>query len=254
MTVLVFDAYLPGDAALENSHWMAERTRERLGDEAQTLTHPDARRANLTACLGAETIRGLAMFGHGEPGQLHMALRTAQRTGRRADVDEMSEAGAVYGCDGEAALDVDNLPLLRDRWCHAMACNVGLSLAHRAIDAGATCFVAYETSLTPEFEIGTLPQALHAHLAAVVTVTTLGLYRGTRLENDLAAAVQEAIEAMEVWLEGDEGARWVDEQEGFMVVAGLRGFARQMRRDMVLVSAPQRPTTAWKRLLEEDGP
>jgi hypothetical protein len=232
--VLVFDACVPGDGALENSHWMAERTRERLGHDAAGLTHPDAVRANLEAHLGAVSLRGLAVFGHGDAGRLHAGLRMQHREGLREAIDETSEAGAVYGSDGEPALDLDNLPLLRGRWCHALACNVGLSLAHRAIDAGVSCFVAYETALTPEYETDSLAASLRSHLVALATATTLNLHAGVYEETVLKARVQEAIDELETWLESDEGVAWSEGQEGFMQVAGLRALARQLRRDMVV--------------------
>jgi hypothetical protein len=236
VTVLLFDAVVPGDDALENSHWMAERTRGRLGDDAATLTHPDALRATLEARLGAPELRGLAVFGHGDAGRFHTGLRMQHRDGMRAAIDEASVAGAVYGSDGEPALDLDNLSLLRGRWCHALACNVGLSLAHRAIDAGVACFVAYETSLTPEYETDTLPDRLRSHLAALVTATTWNLHAGVYEENVLKARVQEVIDGLETWLDGDEGVAWIDGQPGSMHVAGLLGLAYQLRRDMVVQS------------------
>ena len=235
--VLLFDGYIPGDAALDNSHWIAERTRERLGDAATTLTHPDAVRRNLESRLGAEGLRGLAVFGHGDSGRLHTALRKQHSQDMRAARAESSEAGAVYGSDDEPALDLDNLHLLQGLWCHALACNVGLSLAHRAIALGASCFVAYETSLTPEYETDSLPPALRFHLEALVTATTLGLHAGIREETVLKRRILDVIDALETWLDGDEGATWIEDQEGFMRVAGLRGFAQQLRRDMVVLIA-----------------
>ncbi len=235
--VLLFDAHVPGDHALENSHWMAERTRERLGEEATTLTYPDAVRANLEAQLGAAGLRGLALFGHGDPGRLHTALAMQHRRERiRTALDDASKVGAVYGSDGEPALDADNLRLLRGLWCHAMACNVGLSLAHRAIEAGASCFVAYEAALTPEYEVDGLPQALRSRLAALVTVTTQNLHAGLYQKDALKARVQEAVLDLEAWLESDEGAAWIRGRGSYMQVAGLRGLARQLTRDMVVAS------------------
>lgn len=234
-TVLLFDGHDPGDSALENSHWIAERTREQLGEDAVMLTHPEAVRASLERHLADPTLLGLAVFGHGDPGQLHTILR-AQHRGRaevRAAFEGASEAGAAYGSDGQPALDIHNLGLLAGRWCHAIACNVGLMLAHRARDLGASCFVAYESSLTPEYETSSLPAPLHSRLAALVTTTTLNLHAGIRDERTLKDRVQQAIEALEEWLDGDEGAAW-QEGEGYMHVSGLRGLARQLKRDMVV--------------------
>jgi hypothetical protein len=233
-TILLFDAYTPGDAALENSHWMAERTRERLGDDATTLTYPDAVRVNLESHLGAEGLRGLTVFGHGDPGRLHTELRMQYREGSRAARADASKAGAIYGSDDAPALDIENLHLLRGLWCHALACNVGLSLAHRAIEPGALCFVAYETSLTPEFETDTLPHALRSRLETLVTTTTLNLHAGLRGEIELKGRIKEAIDELGAWLDCDEGSDWIDSQAGYMQVAGLLGFAYQLWRDMVV--------------------
>jgi hypothetical protein len=234
-TVLLFDGHDPGDPALENSHWIAERTLDRLGEDAAMVTHPEAVRAHLERRLADPTVRGLALFGHGDPGQLHAILR-AQHRGHdelRAARDTASEAGAVYGSDGQPALDIRNITLLAGRWCHAVACTVGLDLAHRSIEAGASCFVAYESSLTPEYETGSLPAPLRSRLAVLVTTTTLALHVGIREERTLKDRVQRAIEELEEWLEGDDGAAW-QETEGYMQVSGLRGLARQLKRDMVV--------------------
>ncbi len=232
--VLLFDGHVPGDPALENSHFIAERTRDRLGEDAVTLTHPQAVRAHLEAALGVPTIRGVSLFGHGDAGHLHTALRTGHSS--RAALDEVSEAGAVYGSDGEPALDLRNLPLLAGRWCHALACNVGFSLAHRAVDAGAVCFVAYETALTPEYDPSTLPARLHEILAAIVTSTTFQLHAGAREVSILQRHVLGFVEEMEEWLDGPEGIAWLDGQDGYMQAAGLRGFANQLWRKIVVTT------------------
>ncbi|MFO0756052.1 MAG: hypothetical protein U0359_06155 [Byssovorax sp.] len=236
-SVLLFDGYIPGDEALKNSHWIAERTHDRLGGDAALLTHPNAVRKSLETSLADPEYQGLVLFGHGDPGRLHAALRVQHKENASGALDDASEAGAVYGCDEQPALDLDNLHLLRDRWCHALACNIGLSLAHRAVGSGTCCFVAYQTSLTPEYEVDSLPVPLRSLLESVVTSTTYHLHAGIREEITLKAKVQEAIEALEIWLEDKDGLCWIEAQEGFMQVAGLRGLVRQLRRDMVVVVA-----------------
>jgi hypothetical protein len=106
-----------------------------------------------------------------------------------------------------------------------------------AIEYGASCFVAYQTALTPEFATEVLPARLSVLLQAVATMTTRNLHIGLRDETRLKSEMRECILALEEWLDGDEGAAWQDER-GFMEVAGLRGFARQLLRDMV-VRAPE---------------
>lgn len=233
--VVLFDGYVEGDAALDNSHWIAGRTREKLGDQALTLLGPAATRAGLASALHAPSVRGLSLFGHGDAGKLHVALRSQHKSGDA--VREASEAGAVYGSDGSPALDVDNLHLLQKRWCHAIACNVGLSLADWAIERGAECFIAYATSLTPEFDAGALPPRLAEQLAALTTKTTLNLFEGVRDEATLKESVQTAIDDLNEWFEGNEGEAWADQQPSYIEIAGLIGFAQQLKREMVVRSA-----------------
>jgi hypothetical protein len=110
---------------------------------------------------------------------------------------------------------------------------VGLALPHRAIEAGASCFVAYESALTPEYETDTMPEPLRAHLAALVTTTTLKLHAGVHDKDLLRANVKNAILELEGWLESQEGVAWCDDR-GSMEIAGLRGLAQQLCRDMVV--------------------
>jgi len=244
MTISLFDGYIPGDAALENSHWMARRTSEKLGDEAKLLTHPDAKRAQLEAHLDEADVTGLVLFGHGDPGKLHTALRAQHHDSARkhTEISSASAEGAVYGCDDNPALDADNIHLLRGRWCHAMACSVGLSLPDRAVEAGAICFVAYETALTPEFEVTSLPASLHSLLGELVTLTTLKLHAGIHDEGTLKRGVEELKEKLVAWLEDEEGESW-RASKGFMFGHAVLGFANQLWRCMRLVRASE-PTSA----------
>lgn len=116
--VVLFDGYVEGDAALDNSHWIAERTRERLGDQALVLL--DQRRP------------------------------------------------------------------------------------------------------------------LAEQLAALTTKTTLNLFEGVRDEATLKESVQTAIDDLSEWFESNEGEAWADQQPSYIEIAGLIGFAQQLKREMVV--------------------
>lgn len=239
--ILLFDGYVPGDAALENSHFMAACTAEKLGADASTLTFPEAIRSRLEVSLDDPSLRGLVLFGHGDPGQIHSLLR-AQHRSARAGAEEIvggSAAGAVYGCDCAPALDDRNVALLRGRWGHALACNVGLSLSHLAVEAGAACFVAYEASLKPEFDPAELPAALRSLLIDVITSTTLLLHRGARDGRLFKAAAQALCEDLQAWIDGPEGAEWV-EGPGYEHAQGVVTFARQLWT-MLTAALPSAP-------------
>jgi hypothetical protein len=62
----------------------------------------------------------------------------------------------------------------------------------------------------------------------------VNLHAGLREATALKACVQEVVEELETWLDGDEGTAWSWGEEGFMHVAGLRGLAHQLVRDMIV--------------------
>ncbi len=237
MTVLIFDGYVPGDEALENSHWMAQRTNDALGGNVVVVEHPQAIRVNLEQHLKNDSVRGLALFGHGDAGKLHTILATQYRDREQQHRahSEASEAGAVYGCDGSAALDMDNIHFLCERWCHAIACNVGLVLADRAIDAHATCFVAYDISVTPEFEIESMPECLKACLARLIAETTTNLHAGTCDPKKLKEAVINRVDELSTLLDDDKDPAIIFWSERPGTVQGLLAFANQLWRNMRVV-------------------
>jgi hypothetical protein len=233
---LLFDAYAPGDEALESSHWIAERTHERLGDQSIVLGNPDALRTKFERLIATTELSGVAFFGHGDGGISWTArLRPNPREPRTSS--NTSEQGAVYGCDGEAALDQHNAYLLKHRFCHVLACNVGFALGPAVMNGGASCFVAYETSITPEFDVADLPEPLIRLLADVATMTTQNLHDGVFEGRALKRMLHTAIETLEAWFDGDEGIAWTDGQMRFLSIAGIRAFARQLERDMVVHSS-----------------
>lgn len=68
-------------------------------------------------------------------------------------------------------------------------------------------------------------------------MTTLGLHAGIREETALEGRILDASDALETWLDGDDGATWIEAQASLRSVVGLRGFARQLGREMVVLIA-----------------
>jgi len=250
MKTLLFDAYVPGDGALENSHWIAERTRERLGEQTIVLGHPDATRTNFEQTLRQHAPRGMAFFGHGDGG-VAWAARLRPNASEAPTLSNTSEHGAVYGCDGEAALDHHNAHFFKERFCHLLACNVGFALGPAMLQGGASCFVAYETTITPEFEIGNLPTSLAELLTEVTTQTTSNLHEGVFDARTLKQTLHTAIEALESWFDSEEGIAWSEQQLFFLNVAGIRGFARQLERTMVVQCPDEFPQAFGTRVINE---
>ena len=82
---------------------MAQQTRRLAPLSALVIEREDAIRERLEAALADERLRGVALFGHGQP-------------------------HAVMGSDGLEALDAANIRLVGPRWVHAMACLTGIEL------------------------------------------------------------------------------------------------------------------------------
>lgn len=241
MKVLIFDGYAPGDEALTNSHWIARQSKLALDNDGIVLELPLAIRAKLASALEDSTIRGIALFGHGDGGHIHTILTTQyQEPERRNKVrDHVSALGAVYGCDGEPALDKDNIGILHGRWCHAIACNVGLDLGQCAIEAGGSCFVGYDTSITPEFEIPGMPENLLRYLEKLVVVTTLNLRNDIMNEVELKRAVQSIVEQLFEELDNTTDPNVITWSEEPGNIQGIRAFANQLWRSMRVYSKLQ---------------
>jgi hypothetical protein len=188
------------------SHWVAQRTRERLTAEGlgtAALEGTQATRDSLERSLAGETT-GLAFFGHGSPDGLY--------------------------AEGVAVLDTANLHVLRARWVHAFACRAGVQLAAEAVAAGAVCFAGYRSSLLIDWDPRDIPQPIYADFVQLVTQTTLELARGV---HDDRALVRAAIEAQARIME------WCDahpEQAN-----GLQIMAQQLLSSLV-VRRPGAPT------------
>lgn len=163
-----------GDAALEGSAWMAHETVQALG-EAVELSGNEATRAALHGALSMTDIEGVAFFCHGSMNKL-------------------------FGSDGSAALDEDNLHLLRDKWGHAVACHSGDSLPEMAVRSGATCFVGYDRSLIVEWDARDVPPALLEIFSRLVTETTRNLRQGIRSRLELQRRAGAILDELRLWL------------------------------------------------------
>jgi hypothetical protein len=189
--LLVFAPWVEGDAALWNSHWIAQETARAALVPVTVLERDAAVREHLEAALTREQVDGIALFGHG--------LRHA-----------------VVGADGREALDVGNLHLVgRHRWVHAIACNVGLELVPAAA-AHVDLFVGYDIKLNVSWPWPPrdLPPELRYLLAQMVTATTLALLDGVRTPTELKRRAAMAVEDVVTWLA-------INAEEGFYAIHHL---------------------------------
>lgn len=230
-SVVVFGPCAPKDPALENSRWVAAKHAEILDERGFPLVDQAATRAALEEALAHPRTAGAVLCGHGDGGKDVFVLfnqhhdRDEEWHRRHADT---SDHGAVYGSDGEAALDAKNLHLITDRWIHVLACEVGLSpLPVRAREIGALAFAAYEQRLVPEFTVDALPPKAAALLGELVTLATRRMAEGLFDQLLLAREVRRASEALDEWFDSDEGWAWTI-GPGALERVGLTKFAKQL--------------------------
>lgn len=189
-------------AAARCSHWVAQRNHERLDVELglplMMLNGEQAHRAALEQALGDPT-RGLAFFGHGSEHRL------------------LDQGDA-------AALDRDNVHLVRGRWVHAFACRAGVELAGYAAAAGSSCFVGYESALIQEWDPDHIPQEIRSAFIQLITQTTLELARGICHADLLRGGA--LVDAQEIVI------AWCDEHPGD--APGLEILAHQLVARLVV--------------------
>jgi hypothetical protein len=190
---LVFAPSRTGDDALLNSAWIAAQTIASAPHPPAVIEGSGAVRAALEAHVRATPeLSGLAFFGHGARDRLFDASRSP------ADPD------------GPAAIDTENVHLLRGCWIHAFACLSGVTLAERAVVLGATIYVGYRRPL----DVGwTVPPPAEREFIEMVTCVTLALLAGERDERKLLGAVSRAVDAFFLALEAVPD---VDQLPGWM--------------------------------------
>ncbi|WP_437592071.1 hypothetical protein [Sorangium sp. So ce1000] len=196
---LVFAAWTPDDAALWNSHWIAEQTiRLAMGAEAVVVEGTGALRKVLESALEDSALVGVALFGHGRP-------------------------HAVMGSDTCEALDAGNVACVGPRWAHAIACNTGAALVPSCAGQPGL-FVGYNVSLIVEWAVEELPEPLRELLARLVTATTLGLLEGERARADLQRRAAAAADELAAWI-------LANTEEGYL---GVLVLADQLVNRMVV--------------------
>jgi len=157
---LVFAPSRADDDALVNSAWIAAQTVARARRPPAVIGGTGAVRAALEAHVQATPeLSGLAFFGHGSTDRLFDANRAPNES------------------DGPAAIDTDNVHLLRGCWIHAFACLSGMTLATRAVVLGAALYVGYQRPL----DVGwSAPPPAEQEFVEMVTCVTLALLEGER--------------------------------------------------------------------------
>jgi hypothetical protein len=196
---LIFAAWTDADAALWNSRWIAEQTARLAPSAPIQIEREEAVRGALERALDDADLRGIALFGHGQP-------------------------HAVMGSDGIAALDLANVARVGPRWVHAMACNCGNELVAAAAPH-AEVFVGYRVSLIVEWTPEDLPNELRDKLARLVTATTLALLEGVRSKTELMRRASAAA---------DDLIEWLDTNTSDDEYLGLHVFAQQLVDRMVV--------------------
>jgi len=178
---LVFAPSRSDDDALLNSAWIAKQTIARAPRPPAVIDGTGAVRAALEAHVQANPeLSGFAFFGHGASDRLFDANRSP------ADPH------------GSAAVDTENVHLLRGCWIHAFACLSGMRLATRAVVLGAALYVGYQRSL----DVGwTVPPPAEREFIDMVTCVTIALLEGERDERKLKSIVSGAVDAFFIALE-----------------------------------------------------
>lgn len=215
MKVCLLDAWSPGDPALVNSHWVAERTLDVL-----LRAHPDAAielvAGDFVDAAAVETAlsqphEGFAYFGHGRE---HLLYR------------QRDQSGAPVSLFG-----LQNVGRLGARWFHAFACLSGDTLCRDAARAGAAAYLGYRVPVVVEWEVSRLPDELLALLEDLVTVATILLASGQRAREVIRRRVRDASDRLLEWLDTNEEASapiaWIE-------LTGLQMLANLLHRKLEL--------------------
>lgn len=218
MKVAILDAWLPGDPALVNSHWVAEQTHDVLVEHAAGFEVVVA-----VAHIDRETIRaeltkphdGFAYFGHGRDCVLY------QR------------------CDAEnkpvPLLDRNDISLVGPRWFHAFACLSGNTLAFEAVDLEVAAYLGYNIAVNVEWEPLRLPAEVAARLRDLVTTATIMLALGERSRQAIGRNVREAANRLQGAVHSHRA------QLELRHIMGLNALANSLHRDMQLQGTEVQP-------------
>jgi hypothetical protein len=214
MKICLVDAWSPEDAALVNSHWVAERThtalRQAHAEATLEMISGDEVDAAAVDVALSSSHEGFVYFGHGREDLLY----------RR---DAAGEPIPLFGST--------HLARLGARWFHAFACRSGLTLCRDAASAGAAAYLGYCVEVVVEWEVSRLPPELIALLEDLVTVATLLLASGERSRVALRRRVRDASDRLLEWLDtNEEASRSVHLNE----LMGLHMLANQLHETLAL--------------------
>ena len=198
MTVLVIDADAVGDAALENSHWVAVQIAGVLAPAVETHRGAEATRVSLERAMSERAYTGFVYCGHGR------------------------NAALVHA--GEHLLDLSNVGLVGGRWFHAVACNSGTTLALTAFAQGGA-YLGYHRPVIVEWTVAGLPPEVLSILQDIVTVATLDLKQGVRSRSAIRRRVRAAHDRWIAWRDDHEG----DEDLPLLDRMGLSALAHLYR-------------------------
>lgn len=166
---LVVAPHRDGEAALDGSLWVAERTIADAPTPPRALLRGEATRAGFDALVAScAPIAGIAFFGYGE-------------------------GACLLGADHAPLLDKGNVHQLFRCWIHAYACMAAWELGALAEQHGALIFVGYEVEVAAPSPVGLTPEVTKA-FARLATAVTFALAGGETQEQPLRRAASDAAE------------------------------------------------------------
>ncbi len=206
MKVCFFDAWSSEDAALVNSHWIAERTvavfRRDFATATVTIMSGDTVDRACAEAKLAENHDGFVYFGHGRENVLYRCTDDSNPDLPR----EKRPPIPILG--------IDQIALLGPRWFHAFACLSGNSLCKHAANAGASAYLGYCVKVNVTWDPDELPEELRQLLEELVTVATLRLASGERSRTTIRRHVKEVSDRLIDWVDMNEEAclsiKWID--------------------------------------------
>jgi hypothetical protein len=206
MKVCILDAWSSEDAALVNSHWVAERTaavlrRVFVNAEVTVMSGDTVDRAFAEAQF-AENHDGFAYFGHGRENVLYRCTDDSN-----PDLPREKRLPIPI-------LGIEQIALLGPRWFHAFACLSGNSLCKHAANAGVAAYLGYNVKVNVTWDPSELPEELRQLLQELVTVATTCLASGERSRSTIRRRVKEVSDRLIDWVDRNEEAcqpiNWID--------------------------------------------
>lgn len=182
MKFCVLDAWVEGDAALANSHRVAQWSCEalkRIGASVEFIEADAVTRARVDAAFEDPGAGGYLYCGHGAEWCLFRGL---------------DASGGIA-----PLVDAENVAAVGGRWMHAFACLSGSALREAAASSGVACYAGYGVKVNVEWTDETLPDSLRPLLETLTTLTSVALAKGERSRGALRRAVRDASDALLTW-------------------------------------------------------